>query len=132
MSISGYLCQYLSISGYLGQSKAIVCYFWLSLTFSGYLGLFLAISDSLGLTLAILCCIWLYWIISSSVFYLQRSSCIEGHYHWQLKIVFHQILSSIEGCLPSKVVFHQKLSSIKGYSSIKIEDGEKEEKGKEK
>ena len=30
-----------------------------------------------------------------------------------IKDVFHQRLSSIKGCLPSKVIFHLRLSSIK-------------------
>ena len=30
----------------------------------------------------------------------------------QKKVVFHQRLSSIKGCLPLKVIFHQRLSSI--------------------
>ena len=31
-----------------------------------------------------------------------------------LIVVFHQRVSSIKGCLPSKVVFHQRSSYIKG------------------
>ena len=50
------------------------------------------------------------------VVFHQRLSSIEGCLLW--KVVFSQRLSSIKGCLPSKVFFHQRYSSAKGYLPI--------------
>ena len=56
--------------------------------------------------------------LPSKIVFHQRVSSIKGCL--ALKVVFHQRLSSIKGRLPSKVIFHWRASSIKGRLPSKV------------
>ena len=56
----------------------------------------------------------------SYILYTVNIKIISPYCQYAQPPAFHQRVSSIEGCLPSKIVFHQRLSSIKGHLPSKV------------